>query len=45
MEPISNEQVHPTEHRMAHARQIIFCKGPARRPQNVAQWPTTLELT
>ena len=35
MIPMSNEQVHPTDHRMAYARQIFCCEGPARRPPNV----------
>ena len=39
MKPISYEYLHPTEHRMAHARKNIRCKRPARRAPNVAQNP------
>ena len=41
---ISIDQVHPTDHSMAYARQIFRCKWPARCPPNVGPYDHHLRI-
>ena len=44
LKPIANEYLHHDVYRMAHARQINCCKGPARQPPNMTRRPNIIEI-
>ena len=45
LKPIANEYLHHEVYRMANARQIICCKGPARQPPIMTHRPNIIQMT